>query len=156
MKTLEKVEQKIDDFDRDLKKLWVFVKDNMAASNEKTSKLESQVENVELSVGFAHDKLLSLEKENKQLRDSVVDIQARSMRDNLVWGGIHDDRNETQQQTEDKIRGFMCEVWRWTKRESTKYVLNASTEQGRFLTQIQNVKSSPNFHGFRKRRRSGS
>lgn len=110
MKTLEKVEQKIDDFDRDLKKLWVFVKDNMAASNEKTSKLESQVENVELSVGFAHDKLLSLEKENKQLRDSVVDIQARSMRDNLVWGGIHDDRNETQQQTEDKIRGFMCEV----------------------------------------------
>ncbi len=111
MKTLEKVEQKIDDFDRDLKKLWVFCKRQIwLLVMKKHLNWKAKSKNVELSVGFAHDKLLSLEKENKQLRDSVVDIQARSMRDNLVWGGIHDDRNETQQQTEDKIRGFMCEV----------------------------------------------
>ncbi len=38
--------------------------------------------------GLAQDKLSHLEKENGRLKDSMIDLQARSMRDNLVWGGI--------------------------------------------------------------------
>lgn len=108
MKTLEKVEKKIDHFDKELNKIWVYVNDNLASNSAKTSQLEDQVGNVELSMGLAQDKLSHLEKENGRLKDSMIDLQARSMRDNLVWGGIGDDPNETNQQTESKIRDFIC------------------------------------------------
>lgn len=115
MKTLENVEQKIDDFDKELKKLWVYVKDNMATNSENTTKLGEQVDNVELAMGLAQDKIVHLEKENGKLKDNMLDLQSRSMRDNLVWGGIDDDPNETPQQTEAKVRQFMCDVLRMEK-----------------------------------------
>ena len=49
----------------------------------------------------------TVETENKKLKDDVVDLKSRSMRDNLLFSNIPETQNETSKDTEHILRQFL-------------------------------------------------
>ena len=85
---MESLEQKVDSFDRELKKLWTFISDKSKKTDERLDKVEDKVESVDFSVGQMKDQVIQLEKERNSLKDEVVYLQSQSMRNNLVFTNI--------------------------------------------------------------------
>ena len=46
---------------------------------------------------------------NAALKDELVYIQSKSMRNNLVFSGIKEEKNELSEQTERKLRDFLVD-----------------------------------------------
>jgi vacuolar-type H+-ATPase subunit I/STV1 len=109
LSTLESLEKKVDNFDKELKKLWLHIDSKVKAGDEKIDKITDRVESVELATGLNNDKLQQLEQENKTLKDSISYLQSQSMRNNLIFGNIEESPGEKPQDTEQKIRSFLHE-----------------------------------------------
>ena len=56
-----------------------------------------------------HNILCATESEHAKIKEKIVDIKARSMRDNLIITNIPEEENETTEQTEQILRKFICE-----------------------------------------------
>lgn len=107
LKTLDTLESKVNDFDRELKRLRLHVEDKSKATNEKLNKVDERVDNLELAEGLNRDKLTQLEKENTKLQDTVSYLQSQSMRNNLIFCNIKEEPNEKTSDTETIIRDFL-------------------------------------------------
>lgn len=107
LKTLDKLEAKVDNFEKDLKKLWLHMEAANKSVNEKISKLDDRVDNIEMTEGQQQSKLHQLETENCKLRDSISYLQSQSMRNNLVFCNIDEVPNEKPDETEKVLREFM-------------------------------------------------
>lgn len=107
LKTLEVLEKKVDSFDLELKKLWTFVHDKNKASDERILKVESITDSAQFSIGLAQDKIAKLEKEKSDMKDELNYLQSQSMRNNLIFSNIPEERNETNERTEAILRQFI-------------------------------------------------
>ncbi len=99
--------------------------DSINRKLDKLMELHKEVTDIRDSLEFAHNNIISLQqtnhdlqtsvkalseqmhivtKENKLLKESILDIQTRSMRDNLVFSGIPE---KTPDNPETEIKEFM-------------------------------------------------
>ncbi|CAG2228774.1 unnamed protein product [Mytilus edulis] len=79
-------------------------------NNHNTSIQESSIRSsvIEQNVDFIKRENDKLQNENYELRDRIVDIQTRSMRDNLIFRGIPDVSDTKQpENTEEKLQTFL-------------------------------------------------
>lgn len=106
---LEKLEKKVDNFDSEIKKLWLFVQDNVTKTNDRLSKVEEMVDSTDFSLNNTTDKIVQLQKDNDVLKNELVYLQSQSMRNNLLFGGIEEAPTETLDDQENTIRNFLTE-----------------------------------------------
>jgi hypothetical protein len=107
--SLEKLEMKVENFDKEMKKLWVYIEDKSKKSDERIEKIENKTESTDFSLGLVNDKMIQLEKEKENLHDELVYLQSQSMRNNLVFGNIPEAPTEDSDETEKNLRNFMHE-----------------------------------------------
>jgi len=109
---LETVEKKVNDFDKELKKLWVYIEDKNARSVERIERVEEKTESTDFAIGVTNDKVIQLEKEKNSLRDEVTYLQSQSMRNNLVFSNIPHENGVSREEpevTEKVLRKFLHE-----------------------------------------------
>ena len=112
LKTLELVEKKVDSFEQEMKKLWLYVQDNNKALDTKISRIETVADDAGFAAGHVQDKVTRLEKQNSALKDELTYIQSQPMRNNLIFSNIPEDANEKPEVTESKLRAFLVEKLR--------------------------------------------
>lgn len=115
MATLESLEKKVDSFDIELKKIWLYIDSKTKSMDDKIGKIQDQVDSVEMVAGFGQDRMQQLEQENKVLKESITYLQSQSMRNNLIFGNIEESPNEKPKDTEVKVRDFLTEKLKLTK-----------------------------------------
>ena len=106
---LEELKSKVDGFDKELKKLWVFVDEKSKKTDEQVTRVEEKVERCDFSLALANDKVLSLEKEKATLKENIVYLQSQSMRNNLTFSNIPEPQTESNEEVEERLRLFMVE-----------------------------------------------
>lgn len=109
LKKLDTLEVKVNDFDKELKRLWVHVEDKTKITNDKINTIDERVEGLEFAEGLSRDKLTQLEEQNEKLKDTISYLQSQSMRNNLVFCNIKENPDEKPLDTEEIIRHFMVE-----------------------------------------------
>lgn len=115
---------------KDIKELKASLKmsDEKAATLEKdTNKLKGPVNKIETEVN-------ELKKENIVLRDALLDIQTRSMRENLVLTGIQEKEGEVP---ESVVREFLLPALQIPREAITKSNLNVYTHSDRMPNRCQ-------------------
>ncbi|KAH3768515.1 hypothetical protein DPMN_169729 [Dreissena polymorpha] len=109
LKTLEGPEKKIDNFDKDLKKLWAHMNTVTKDTRDNVDRVENKIDSVGVDIERARRKILDLEKDNSKLREDMNYVQSQSMRNNLIFGNIPEVSNETPIKCEQLVRDFMLE-----------------------------------------------
>ena len=112
---LESLEKKVDNFDRELKKLWVVIGDSNKKSDERLTSVEDKAETADFNLGLANDKIVTLEKQRDKLKEDVVYLQSQSMRDNLIFSNITEGTGESVETTEVILRNFLHEKMKVAK-----------------------------------------
>lgn len=151
LETLDKVEKKVDDFDKELKKLWVHITDQNTKITDKVTAVEDKSDNVALAVGLAQDKIQELESANEKLKSSLTDIEAQSMRNKLVFGGLEEDENESPTRTEAKLRQFLHEKLEMAQEQVDTLRFDSVHRMGAKFAANVNRKILANFSQFPQR-----
>ena len=113
----------VDSMDKKMDKLCDEVNCTFTALKSELSELREEVgslkkeneglvkENKELksSVQTLSDKLTAATRDNKQLKETVLDLQARSMRDNLIFTGIPEHADRSPAEAESALRAFLTD-----------------------------------------------
>ena len=92
-----------------MEKMTTLMFDRQKKVEERMSAIDEKQDSVNLSLGFANDKVTRLEKENDRLSSDVVYLQSQSMRNNLLFSGIAEAQNEVPGQTERMLREFLVD-----------------------------------------------
>lgn len=92
-----------------LKKLWVFVQDNVKSCNDSVSEVHSKVESLEMSLGLANDEINRLQGCRAKMEDTLNYLQSQSMRNNLVFSNSEEGVNEKPEETERILRSFIVQ-----------------------------------------------
>ena len=106
---LESLEKKVDNFDKELKKLWVVIADNNKKLDQRLTSVEEKTETTDFAMGMVNSKIVVLEKERDKLRDDVVYLQSQSMRNNLIFSNIKEAADESVVTAEVVVRHFIYE-----------------------------------------------
>ena len=106
---LDSLEQKVSNFDSELKKLWTFVHDQFKDNKDAMLKVSERIDTLEFSLGIAQDQITQLTSDKAKVNDSLLYVQSQSMRNNLVFTGITEDPHERPEVTERKLCQFMVE-----------------------------------------------
>lgn len=106
---LDTLEQKVSNFDSDLKKLWTFVHDQFKDNKDAMLKVSERMDTLEFSLGVAQEQITQLTSDKAKVSDSLLYVQSQSMRNNLVFTGITEDPLERPEVTEMKLCQFMVE-----------------------------------------------
>ena len=106
---LDTLEEKVSNFDSELKKLWLFVQSEFKENKDAMSKVTERIDTLEFSLGLAQDNITQLTKEKAKVNDSLLYVQSQSMRNNLIFTGITEGINEKPEVTESKLRTFMVD-----------------------------------------------
>ena len=109
LNTLESLDKRVDGFDKELRKLWLFIESSSKATNEKVDKVETRVSSTEVDLEGARSKIADLEIENIRMKEEVNYMKSQSMRNNLIFGNIDEVPSEKPAKTEEIIRNFMIE-----------------------------------------------
>ena len=109
LQKLDTLEEKVNNFDRELKKLWTYVYDGNKDTSEKFNSFEERFSNVEMSSAQTESHIDHLRSENVKLKDSLTYLQSQSMRNNLLFCGIDESSNETPSESESKVRTFLVD-----------------------------------------------
>ena len=107
LQTLDILEKKVDNVDREIKSLWTYIHDNEKQTQEKIHNMEDNLDAITLSAGLSADGLQQIQRENSELKEKITYLQSQSMRNNLIFGNITESVNERPDQTESKFRAFM-------------------------------------------------
>ncbi|CAC5407606.1 unnamed protein product [Mytilus coruscus] len=83
------------------------MKTYMDKVKQEVQEVSEEVDGIKFVVSEVEDIYKLIRQENQKLKNDIVDIQARSMRDNLVFVGINEFQNETPDKTEAIIREFL-------------------------------------------------
>jgi hypothetical protein len=106
---LDLLEEKVTNIDTDVKKLWVYVHDNIKTSDEKVSRCMDQIDELQFALGQANDCITKLSQEQLKYNEDMDYLQSQSMRNNLIIGNIPESINEKHTVTEMKVRAFMVD-----------------------------------------------
>lgn len=116
------------------------VDSNTVAITENMKNIDKCAQLQKTTDPYVRKELFEIREENSNLQESIIELKSRSMRDNLVFSGIHEERGEN---TEEILQEFI-------KRNSaltTTFPLNGSIawEGGRSITYIPGIlwQSSP-------------
>lgn len=113
LEKLESVESKVMNISATFEKTIDEVKASLRKGFHETNKLISDLQDkskgLEFGLGKMEESLKAMETENKRLKDDIVDLKSRSMRDNLLFSNIPERRNETPIETERVLRDFLKE-----------------------------------------------
>ena len=101
---LDTLEEKVSNFDSELKKLWLFVQTEF-----KEDKDAMRIDTLEFSLGLAQDNITQLTKEKAKVNDLLLYVQSQSMRNNLIFTSITGGINEKPEVAESKLRTFMVD-----------------------------------------------
>lgn len=107
LEKLESVELKVVKFETNLEKIEKDLSSVQASISDGLKVLHERAENMEFRFGELSDRMKTLESDNKDLKSEIVDVKARSMRDNLLFSNIPEKPNETPEITEAVLREFM-------------------------------------------------
>lgn len=80
------------------------LRESLEFSQSQISDLANKNKTLEKTVALLSTQLTSVSAENKTMRESILDLQARSMRDNVVFSGIPERASENPEKT---IKDFM-------------------------------------------------
>jgi hypothetical protein len=109
LKTLDNLEKKVDNFENDLKKMWLNIHENKKCTDDKINKLEERVEVVEFSGSSSDSKIEDLQKSNTELKGEISYLKSQQMRNNLLFGGVPEIPNEKPADTEQILRKHLCD-----------------------------------------------
>lgn len=109
LQSLKVVEEKVEGFDKELKKLWTAIMDRDKAVNDRVTKIEERNESIDFNLGMVNSKVVDLEKKNEMLNNEVTYLRSQSMRNNLLFSNIPEPRDETAEQCEATVRKFIHE-----------------------------------------------
>ena len=94
--TLDEIKQRIVCIEREL----IEMKNSIEFAHAEVKELKEEVAETKRSDQENKEKIRALEEANQHLLDSVIDLKARSMRDNLLFYNVQEDEKEN---TSDKI-----------------------------------------------------
>lgn len=112
---LEELKKKVDDFDKDMKKLWITIEDKTKKLDEKVSVVEERVECCDFTLAATNEKVIALEKERDSLKGDVVYLQAQSMRNNLIFGNVEEAEEGTYEVCEHTMKAFLTDKMKVAK-----------------------------------------
>ncbi|XP_052820392.1 uncharacterized protein LOC128246240 [Mya arenaria] len=116
--TIEVLERKVTDFEKELRKVWVALEDRAKRTDERVMRLEDRVESVDMGTGLLSSRVAALEKQREELRDDLTYMKSQSMRNNLVFTNITEDNsngNEAVDVTERKLRKHLQDALKIAK-----------------------------------------
>ena len=101
------MEKDISKLGAEMNKMWTYVYDNTNKVTSKLSETQSKVESLEFAVGVSNDKLTQLQKEKEIMHSDLLYLQSQSMRNNLIFSRLPEIENESTEQSENIVRGFL-------------------------------------------------
>ena len=115
---LEEVKEKVDRFDREIKKL--ALEDKVT---ERVMAVEEKVESTDFALGMLSDKVVTLEKERNLLKDEVTYLQSQSMRSYLLFSNIPEVSPGVNEDAEAVIKVFLVEKMKVAKEAVDQMVM---------------------------------
>ena len=78
-------------------------------NTERVTKTEEKIDTNEFDINEARKDISELQKQNQSLKDTLNDMQAKSMMNNLIIGGIAEAENGIEENVENTVRRFMLD-----------------------------------------------
>ncbi|WAR26646.1 F26-like protein [Mya arenaria] len=107
LKTLDGLEKKVDNFDKELKKLWLHIDSSIKENSVKLNRVEHKVDSVDIELEGARKRIADLERDKDKLKYDMNYVQSQTMRNNLIFGNIPEDVNETPAKCDEIVREFI-------------------------------------------------
>ena len=109
--TLDDIQNRIVCVDQDFKQM----KTSLEFAHAEVKDLKDEVERTKKSENEIQRKMCNLEESNRLLQESVIDLKARSMRDNLLFYNVEEEERENTDEKiyqilEEKLQILMPEV----------------------------------------------
>ncbi|KAK3102079.1 hypothetical protein FSP39_008584 [Pinctada imbricata] len=108
-KRVNSLDTKIAKFDGDIRQLQAEVAECVKQSKNAVDSVCERTEFVEFELKNMSDRIKHLEDQNKAMKFDIIDMKARSMRDNLLFSGIAETPGETPNTTESILRKFLVD-----------------------------------------------
>ncbi|KAH3689495.1 hypothetical protein DPMN_191819 [Dreissena polymorpha] len=124
MNIIESIGKRMENFEKDIKRLWVVHEDRSKKVEERTSRVEDNVEGADIHAAELADRVHELEKERDTLRDNVSYLQSQSMRNNLVFTSVpesNENGNEKPETTEAKLRQHLVSAFKLTEEVASSF-----------------------------------
>lgn len=97
----------------DLESTFNAVRQDLSCVKTDIDAMKNSSDMLNFNVGELGDRILNLEREREDLRNDIIDMKARSMRDNLLFCNIPEE--QSPENTEKVVREFMCSNLKMTK-----------------------------------------
>ncbi|KAH3898163.1 hypothetical protein DPMN_022382 [Dreissena polymorpha] len=107
LKRIESLEIKVDNFDKELKKVWLHLDKFTNEISDKVNRVEHKVDSVDIELEGARRRIADLERDKDKLKEDMNYVQSQSMRNNLIFGNISEVQDETPAKTEQIVREFI-------------------------------------------------
>lgn len=91
LEKLESVEKKVDELDMKINKLWNDLDKRITLNTTTLNELRDCVDSNDYEVDEARREVKNLREQHKSIKESLCDIQAKSMMNNLIIGGVRED-----------------------------------------------------------------
>ena len=85
------------------------IKESITYTSTEVETLKTENENLKHSLSYYENRTERLERVVEEMQEKLVDVTTRSMRDNLIFHHIPEDKDETNEHTRQKIVKFMKE-----------------------------------------------
>ncbi|XP_046575597.1 uncharacterized protein LOC124283646 [Haliotis rubra] len=95
---IKNLETMVGSNDSKLNSLGLQMHENFKSTSDQLRTLQDNIDNNSFNVGIASDKISRLEDELARQRDIVLDLQSRSMRDNLLIVGVGEERRKKKKE----------------------------------------------------------
>jgi hypothetical protein len=106
---MEQMQKQVHVLGTELSELRTSVNDVKTNIDQQLGSLTQNTADIKSNMAETNLRLKSLESENQKLKSCVVDLQCRSMRNNLIFTQIEESNSETNEQTEKKLRDFLVD-----------------------------------------------
>ena len=105
---LDSLEKKVNDIDVKFSKLWSDLDKRVTKNAENITYADNKTRATDIELENTKSNLAALQKQNDTLKETLNDMQSKSMINNLIVGGIKELENESTEQTEAEFRKFLA------------------------------------------------
>lgn len=132
---LDLLEKRVNEIDGKVSKLWTDLDQRVTSNTDNVTRLGEKVDSTEFDLGKTREELETLRTQNQNLKDTLVDMQSKSMINHLIIGGLDEAENETAEVTEKAVRAFMYEDLKLAQEKVTEIKFDRVQRTG---TRLQN------------------
>ena len=111
-KRLEKLDtqgKRVNEIDGKVSKLWSDLDKRVTRNTERVTNAEEKADSNEFEIREARKNISELQKQNQSLKDTLTDIQPKSMISNLIIGGLDEAQDGMAEDVGNTVRAFMFE-----------------------------------------------